>query len=73
MTPGDRAVPSDMDRGGLDAVLGFHLSDGQWEAVSAPLAQSDRRGGWHRKATSMSARVAYLSAIARLIPTASWV
>ena len=33
-----QGVPSDMDRGGLDAVLGFHLSDSQWEAVSAPLA-----------------------------------
>ena len=32
------AVPLDIDRSGLDAVLGFHLSDSQWEAVSAPLA-----------------------------------
>ena len=36
------AVPLDMDRGGLDAVLGFHLSDSQWEAVSAPLAPGER-------------------------------
>ena len=35
----NQGVPSDMDRGGLDAVLGFHLSDSQWEAVSTPLAQ----------------------------------
>ncbi|MGB0675871.1 MAG: UvrD-helicase domain-containing protein, partial [Candidatus Nanopelagicales bacterium] len=65
----NHAVPSDMDRGGLDAVLGFHLSDSQWEAVSAPLAPGVIvAGAGTGKTTSMSARVAYLSAIGAVDP-----
>ncbi len=62
-------MPSDMDRGGLDGVLGFHLSDSQWEAVSAPLAPGVIvAGAGTGKTTSMSARVAYLSAIGAVDP-----
>ncbi|MEC8445071.1 MAG: UvrD-helicase domain-containing protein, partial [Actinomycetota bacterium] len=65
----NQGVPSDMDRGGLDAVLGFHLSDSQWEAVSAPLAPGVIvAGAGTGKTTSMSARVAYLSAIGAVDP-----
>ena len=65
----NHAVPLDMDRGGLDAVLGFHLSDSQWEAVSAPLAPGVIvAGAGTGKTTSMSARVAYLSAIGAVDP-----
>ncbi|MEY2989909.1 MAG: hypothetical protein RLZZ163_825, partial [Actinomycetota bacterium] len=48
-------------RAELDRALGFHLSDAQWAAVSAPLEPAVIiAGAGTGKTTSMSARVAYL-------------
>ena len=52
-----------MDRDALNQALGFTLSESQWEAVSAPLAPGVIvAGAGTGKTTSMSARVAFLSA-----------
>ncbi|MDO9484850.1 MAG: ATP-dependent DNA helicase [Actinomycetota bacterium] len=52
---------SDVSRRQLDAVLGFELSDEQWQIVSAPLEPSVVvAGAGSGKTTSMAARVAWL-------------
>ena len=52
-----------MGREGLDRALGFALNESQWEAVSAPLTPGVIvAGAGTGKTTSMSARVAFLSA-----------